>query len=62
MTITTARIAEVIVTLNQITRQLDDNDTVEFDIDDRLTIIENQVDTLSNEVEEAVAFSEETSS
>lgn len=62
MSITTARIAEVIVTLNQVSNQLSDNDTVEFDFDDRLSAIENQVDTLANEVEEAVAFNTETSS
>lgn len=61
MSETTARISEIVVTLNSIMAKIDDNDTVEFDIDHRLSVLEAQADTLSNEVEEALEFSEETS-
>ncbi len=60
MSETIGRIAEVISDLNILTSKISDNDGLEFDIDTRLTAIETQVDNLSNEVEETIAFAQET--
>lgn len=54
------RLAEVISDLNGITTKISDNDGLEFDIDQRLSNIETQVENLVNEVEETIAFAEET--
>jgi len=60
MSETIGRITEVISDLNGITAKISDNDGLEFDIDERLTAIETQVEVLSNEVEEVISFAEET--
>jgi peptidoglycan hydrolase CwlO-like protein len=62
MSETTSRLSEVIVTLNRVIARVSDNDTTEFDIEERLSKIENQVETLDNEVEETIAFTEDMSS
>jgi hypothetical protein len=54
------RLAEVIADLNSITTKISDNDGLEFDIDERLSGIETAVENLTNEVEETIAFAEET--
>lgn len=60
MSETIGRLAEVISDLNGITTKISDNDGLEFDIDERLSNIETQVEALTNEVEEIIAFAEET--
>ena len=60
MSETIGRIAEVIADLNSLTTKISDNDGVEFDVDERLSNIETQVETLVNEVEETISFAEET--
>jgi hypothetical protein len=61
MSQTTARITEVVVTLNQCIHKLSDNDTVEFDIEEPLNRLEGTADTLLNEIEESIEFNQETS-
>lgn len=62
MSNTVARIADIIADLNGVTNTVSENETVEFDTDDRLTKIETHVEALSNEVEETETFAKETSS
>ena len=60
MSETIGRLAEVISDLNSITTKISDNDELEFDVDIRLSAIETQVENLTNEVEEVIAFAEDT--
>lgn len=53
------RLVEIISDLNSITTKIGDNDGLEFDVDERLTAIENQVGSLADEVEETISFAEE---
>jgi len=61
MSNTVARITDLIADLNGIVNAVSENETVEFDTDDRLSKIETHVEALSNEVEETVSFADETS-
>ncbi|MCZ6775838.1 MAG: hypothetical protein O7D34_05220 [Ignavibacteria bacterium] len=61
MSNTIARITDIVADLNGVLNDISDNETIEFDVDDRLTTIEATVETLSNEVEETIEFSRETS-
>ena len=60
MSETIGRLAEVIADLNSITTKISDNDGLEFNIDTVLSSVETQVENLTNEVEETIAFAEET--
>ena len=60
MSETIGRLAEVISDLNMLTTKISDNDGIEFNIDERLSTIETQVETLVNEVEETISFAEDT--
>lgn len=62
MSETTARLSEVIVTLNGIIAKVSDNDTLEFDTEEHLVALENRADTLDNVVDETISFAEDTSS
>lgn len=56
-----ARINDAIVELNNIMIKISNNDTVEFDADIRLNVLEVAVDDLGTVVDDAIEFTEETS-
>jgi len=56
-----ARIADAVVELNATAQKVSDNDTVEFDVDQRLSVLEVAVDDLQNDVEETVELVGDTS-
>ena len=58
---TVARITDIVADLNGVLNSISDNETLEFDVDTRLSGIETQVETLANEVEETIEFAKETS-
>jgi len=57
-----ARIADIVVELNAAAQTVSTNDTVEFDVDKRLSVLEVGVDDLTTEIEDAVEFNTDTSS
>ncbi len=57
-----SRLTDIIADLNGVVNAISDNEEVEFDIDEKISAIETQVEVLSNEVEETVSFAAETSS
>ena len=57
-----ARIADIVVELNAAAQTVSNNDTVEFDVDKRLSVLEVGVDDLTTEIEDAVEFNTDTSS
>lgn len=56
-----ARITDVLVDLNQAVNVLTDNDTLEFNIDKRLDVLETVVDDLVTQIEITTEFSKDTS-
>ena len=56
-----ARINDAIVELNSIVNKISNNDTVEFDAEVRLNVLDVAVDDLGTVVDDAIEFTEETS-
>ncbi len=50
MKVTIGRLADIITSLNVTTNLVSDNDTVEFDVDDKLQAVETAVGELQDEV------------
>jgi len=57
-----ARIADCVVELNSIASTVSENDTVEFDVDKRLDVLEVATDDLSTDVENTIDLVKDTSS
>lgn len=57
----TGRLSDVIVSLNQQIQKVQDNDTVEFDLENRLNVLETAVDDLTTDIDDTLEFAEETS-
>ena len=56
-----ARIADIVVDLNAAAVTVSDNDTVEFDVDKRLDVLEVVVDDLNSTIEDSLDFAKDTS-
>ena len=56
-----ARINDAIVELNSCINKIADNDTVEFNLETRLNVLDVAVDDLKSDVEDAIEFTEDTS-
>ncbi len=58
---TIARIADCVADLNSVMNTVSDNETVEFDVDKRLSVLETATDDLTTDVEDAVADAKDLS-
>ena len=58
---TISRINEVIVELNTALTKISDNDTVEFDVENRLNVLEVAADDLNTDVDSTIELLEQTS-
>ena len=56
-----ARIADCVVELNAIAQKVSENDTVEFDVDNRLNVLEVATDDLGTDVEDTIELVADTS-
>ena len=58
---TIARITDCIADLNGVINDISDNDTLEFDLDNRLRVLETGIDDLSSDVNSTVEDSSDMS-